>query len=81
MYLHIGDTHNLCRLDFHEQLLPELPAAAPTPHPLPPPGSRVPEAGSAQLPKCHSPAVGRGEILDKLTHFQEALLPVNTCLR
>lgn len=39
MYLHTSNTHNLCRLYFHEQLLSEPPAAAPTPHSLPPPGS------------------------------------------
>lgn len=78
MYLHTGDTHNPCRLDFHERLLSEPPAAAPTPHPLPPPGSRAPKAGWDQLPGCHSTtAAGLGEILDKLPHFHQALLPMN----
>lgn len=79
MYLHTSNTHNPCRLDLHEQLLSEPPVATLSSHPLPLPGSCVPKASWAQLPGCHRTAVGFGEILDKLTPFQEALLSVNTC--
>lgn len=78
MYLHTSNTHNPCRLDLHEQFLPEPPVATPASHPLPPPGSGVPKAGWAQLPGCHRTAVGLWKIGDKLTPFQEALLPLDT---